>query len=94
MSARGLSFHGAVTMIAADPSGLLTTAESARLARVARSTLRDWRRKGYLAPQGLDASGYPLHSAEAVRAAEELARQHGIQASGIDPRLLRQRPAA
>lgn len=76
-------------MIAADPSGLLSTREAALLVGASRSTIRDWRRKGYLAPQGLDERGYPLHSAAAVREAERLACQQGIEASGIDPRLLR-----
>lgn len=81
-------------MIAAHPSGLLTTAESARLVRVSPVTIRAWRRLGWLEPQGLSERGYPLHSADAVRAAEERVRQNGIAASGIDPRLLRTATAA
>lgn len=79
-------------MIPAHPSGMLTTREAATLVRVSPVTIRAWRRLGYLDKQGLDERGYPLHTAEAVRAAEQLVRQHGIEASGIDPRLLR-RPA-
>jgi hypothetical protein len=44
---------------------------------------------GYLAAQGYDERGYPLHSREAVRAAEKRVRDNGIAASGIDPRRLR-----
>lgn len=81
-------------MIASRPDGLLTTAEAAQLAGRKPVTIRQWRNRGWLAPQGLDERGYPLHTPEAVRAAEQLVRQHGIQASGIDPRLLRHRTAA
>jgi DNA-binding transcriptional MerR regulator len=80
-------------MIAAHPSGMLSTREAARVAGVSPVTIRAWRRLGHLASQGLDERGYPLHTAEAVRAAEQLVRQHGIAASGIDPRQLRGRAA-
>lgn len=71
--------------------GFLTTEESAALAGVSPSTLRDWRsaKKGYLQAQGLDERGHPLHTAEAVREAERLAREAGLRTSGIDPRRLR-----
>ena len=69
--------------------GFLPTKEAAALVGVSPSTLRDWRAKGYLKSQGLDERGHPLHTAEAVRAAEELARQAGLKASGVDPRRLR-----
>lgn len=69
--------------------GLLATAESAALVGVRPVTIRRWRMLGYLVPQGLDERGYPLHSREAVRAAEERVRENGLQASGVDPRLLR-----
>lgn len=88
------SFPGRVTMIARDPSGMLDMREAATLAGVSVRTIRSWREKGYLARQGIGDRGQPLFTAEAVRAAEQLARAKGIQASGIDPRLLRQRPAA
>jgi len=44
---------------------------------------------GYLAAQGLDERGYPMHTREAVREAERRVRENGMQASGIDPRRLR-----
>lgn len=69
--------------------GFLTTAESARLVGVQPVTIRRWRMLNYLAPQGLDERGYPLHTREAVRAAERRVRENGLQASGIDPRQLR-----
>jgi DNA-binding transcriptional MerR regulator len=69
--------------------GYLTTAESARLVGVKPVTIRQWRKRGYLAAQGLDERGYPLHSRQGVRAAERLVRENGLQASGIDPRQLR-----
>lgn len=81
-------------MIIAHPSGLLSTAEAARLVRVRPVTIRQWRNRGYLEPQGLDERGYPLHTPEAVREAEALVRENGIAASGIDPRLLRTGSAA
>jgi hypothetical protein len=84
---------GAVVMHPARGDGYLTTAESARLAGVRPVTIRQWRNRGYLAAQGLDERGYPLHTAEAVRAAELLVHNNGIAASGIDPRQLRGRPA-
>ncbi len=33
--------------------------------------------------------GYPLHTREAIRAAERRVRENGLAASGIDPRRLR-----
>ncbi len=83
------AFTGRVIMTPSRPDGYLTTAESARLVGVQPVTIRQWRNRGYLAPQGLDERGYPLHTAEALRAAEQLVRQHGIEASGVDPRRLR-----
>lgn len=74
--------------------GLLTTAEAARLAGVSVNTIYSWRNRGHLVPQGLDERNRPLHTREAVRAAERLVRENGLQASGIDPRQLRNRPAA
>lgn len=82
-------FPGQVTMRPCRGDGLLTTPESARLVGVRPSTIRRWRMLGYLVAQGLDERGYPLHTREAVRAAERLVRENGIQASGIDPRRLR-----
>lgn len=82
-------FPGAVSMRPTRGDGYLTTAESARLVGVKPPTIRRWRMLGYLLPQGLDERGYPLHSRQAVRAAERLVRENGIQASGIDPRQLR-----
>lgn len=88
------AFQGRVRhLLPSHPSGYLTTRESARLIGVSAGTIRKWRSTGRLAPQGLDEHGYPLHSAEAVRAAEALVRQNGITASGIDPRALRGLPA-
>lgn len=74
--------------------GLLTTAEAAKLVGVQPVTIRQWRNRGHLAAQGLDERNRPLHTREAVRAAERKVRENGLQASGIDPRQLRQRPAA
>lgn len=72
--------------------GYLTTADAARLAGVSVNTIYTWRKRGHLVAQGLDERGYPLHSREAVRAAERRVRDNGIAASGIDPRQLRKRP--
>jgi DNA-binding transcriptional MerR regulator len=73
--------------------GYLTTAESARLAGVSVNTIYSWRHRGYLVAQGLDERNRPLHSREAVRAAEEKARANGLAFSGIDPRQTRGRGA-
>jgi hypothetical protein len=69
--------------------GYLTTAEAGRLVGVDSATIRKWRQRGHLAAQGLDERGRPLHTREAVRAAERLVRANGLATSGIDPRLLR-----
>ena len=71
--------------------GLLSTPEAARLVGVKPVTIRQWRARGWLVPQGLDERGYPVHTREAVRAAEKRVRENGLQASGIDPRQLRGR---
>ena len=85
--------RGAVVMHPRRGDGLLTTAEAARLAGVSVNTIYTWRNRGHLVAQGLDERGYPLHTREAVRAAERLVRQNGIEKTGIDPRQLRQRAA-
>jgi DNA-binding transcriptional MerR regulator len=69
--------------------GYLTTSESASLIGVQPVTIRQWRNRGYLAKQGLDERNRPLHTAEAVRAAERLVRRHALEATGVDPRLTR-----
>jgi len=76
-------------MLPARGDGLLTTPQLARLLGVSPATVRSWRNRGWLAKQGLDERGHPLHTPEAGRAAEKLVREHGLQASGVDPRLLR-----
>lgn len=86
--------RGAGDMQPARGDGLLSTPEAARLVRVAPATIRSWRKRGLLEPQGLDERGWPLHTAEAVRAAERRVRENGLRTSGIDPRRLRQRPLA
>lgn len=73
--------------------GFLTTVQAARLVGVKPVTIRQWRARGWLAPQGLDERGYPLHSPEALRAAEKRVRENGIEKTGIDPRQLRGRAA-
>jgi DNA-binding transcriptional MerR regulator len=72
---------------------MLTTPQLAQLLGVSPATIRSWRNRGWLAKQGLDERGNPLHTADAGRAAENLVRRHGISASGIDPRRLRGRAA-
>lgn len=83
---------GQVTVQPAHPSGLLSTAEAGRLAGVQPVTIRLWRKRGWLAAQGLDERGYPLHTREAVLAAERRVRENGLGASGVDPRRQRGRP--
>lgn len=81
-------------MLPSRTDGFLTTGEAAQLAGVRPVTIRQWRSRGWLAPQGLDERGRPLHTREAVRAAERLVRSHGLAASGVDPRFLRGRSVA
>ncbi len=76
-------------MIVTHPSGLLSTADAARAAGVRPVTIRQWRRLGYLAPQGLDERGYPMHSLEAVRDAERRVRENAIAKGHFDPRRTR-----
>lgn len=87
------AFQGQVSMRPGRGDGLLTTAEAARLAGVSPATVRSWRNRGWLVAQGLDERNRPLHTREAVRAAERRVRENGIAASGIDPRQLRGRAA-
>jgi hypothetical protein len=82
-------YSGQVIMITAHPSGLLSTAESALLAGVKPPTIRQWRRLGHLAVQGLDERGYPMHSPEAVRDAERRVRENALAKGHFDPRRTR-----
>ena len=84
-------------MSALPPAGhWLTTSDAATFAGVSAATIRQWRHRGYLAAQGLDERGRPLHTREAVRAAERLVTQHGLDATAgkVNPRRLRGLPAA
>jgi DNA-binding transcriptional MerR regulator len=90
VSGRGLFLcPGQVSVRPGRGDGYITTPEAARLVGVSPATIRSWRNRGYLAAQGLDERGRPLHSREAVRAAERRVRENGLKASGIDPRQLR-----
>lgn len=90
-----LGIRGQVSVLRpARPDGFLTTADAAALVGVRPVTIRQWRARGWLEPQGLDERGHPLHTREAVQAAELAVRRRGIEVSGIDPRLLRKRDAA
>ena len=81
-------------MTPAHPSGMLNTPESAAFLGVKPPTIRSWRNRGWLKAQGLDEHSRPLHTREALRAAEKLVRGHGLATSGIDPRRQRGRAAA
>jgi uncharacterized protein YjcR len=80
-----------VTVVPTRDDGMLGTVQAARYIGVSPATIRSWRWRGWLATQGLDERGRPLHTPEALRAAERLVREHGITASGTDPRQLRGR---
>jgi DNA-binding transcriptional MerR regulator len=69
--------------------GLLPTPQAAQMVGVSPATIRSWRHRGWLEPQGLDEHGRPLYTRQAVREAERTVRQNGLRASGIDPRQLR-----
>lgn len=88
-----LRFRGQVTaLVSSRGDGFLTTPESATFLGVKPWLIRKWRSRGWLKPQGLDERGFPLHTAEALRATEKLVCQHGIEESGVNPRRLRGRP--
>lgn len=74
--------------------GMLYTAQLAELLGVGESTIRVWRKRGWLLPDGYDERGRPLHTREGGRAAELRVRDNGLQFSGIDPRKLRKRSNA
>lgn len=71
--------------------GMLTTPQGAEMLGVSPATIRSWRNRGWLKRQGLDERGYPLHTPEALRAAEKRVTGNGIAASGTSPRRLRGR---
>jgi hypothetical protein len=81
-------------MLTTRGDGLLSTAQSAQLVGVEPATIRSWRHRGWLARQGLDERGYPLHTRAAVRAAEKLVRENGLRTPVGDPRRLRGRARA
>jgi hypothetical protein len=93
-----LRFRGQVTdLVSSRGDGFLTTPESAAFLGVKPWLIRKWRSRGWLRPQGLDERGFPLHTAEALRATERLVCEHGLAESGMNPRQLRGRnrePAA
>jgi DNA-binding transcriptional MerR regulator len=74
--------------------GYLTTALAAQMVGVTPATIRKWKQRGWLSPQGLDERNRPLYARQAVRAAERQVRENGLRTSGIDPRALRRRTAA
>lgn len=73
--------------------GFYPTPEAAKLLGVKPSLIRKWRQRGWLGTQGLDERGRPMHTREALVAADKLVRENGLKTSGIDPRRLRH-PAA
>jgi hypothetical protein len=82
---------GQVSLLTTRGDGLLSTAQSAQLVGVSPATIRSWRHRGWLATQGLDERGHPLHTREAVRAAERQVRENGLRTPVGDPRRLRGR---
>ena len=71
--------------------GLVTTAQAAAIVRAEPWLIRQWKRRGHLAPRGLDEHGRPLYHPDDVSDAEKRVRANGLRTSGIDPR--RQRRA-
>jgi DNA-binding transcriptional MerR regulator len=69
--------------------GFLGTVQLAQMLGVAPATIRSWRYRGWIEPQGLDEHGRPLYTRQAGREAERTVRRNGLRASGIDPRQLR-----
>ena len=85
---------GQVSVLTTRGDGLLSTSQSAQLVGVKPATIRSWRNRGWLVRQGLDERGHPLHSREAVRAAERQVRENGLRTPVGDPRRLRGRSRA
>ena len=71
--------------------GMYGTVQAAQVLGVKPWLIRKWRERGWLATQGLDERGRPLHTPEALRAAERRVTANGIAASGTSPRQLRGR---
>jgi transposase-like protein len=86
---RGLSCFPGGVMHPTRGDGYYTTAEAGRLVGVPPATIRKWRQRGWLQTQGLDERGRPLHTREAVVAAEKQVTENGLKTSGINPRQLR-----
>ena len=70
--------------------GFITTAQAAQMIGVKPPTIRSWRHRGWLEPQGLDERNRPLYTRQAIREAERRVRENGLRTSGVDPRQLRQ----
>lgn len=66
--------------------GMLTGPEAARLAGISPSTLRTWRQRKHISPDGLDERDRPLYYPATVRAAERLVTQNGLRTRHINPR--------
>jgi len=81
-------------MVPTRGDGYLSTPQGARMLGIKAATLRKWKERGWISPQGLDERGNPLYSRQALRAAEQLVRANGLRTSGIDPRALRHPSAA
>ena len=69
--------------------GLLTTAQAAKRVGVDPGTIRKWKERGHISPDGLDERGRALYRPQTVTAAERKVRENGLRASGVDPRRTR-----
>lgn len=74
--------------------GYVNGPQAAEMAGVDPATIRQWRKRGYLEPRGLDERGNPLYHPDDVARADKRVRDNGLRYSGIDPRALRHRKAA
>jgi MerR HTH family regulatory protein len=69
--------------------GLLTASAAASMVGVTPRTIRIWRDRELLGVAGRNERGWELFDRRAVRKAEMLAREQGMEALGTDPRKLR-----
>ncbi|MFE5159657.1 MerR family transcriptional regulator [Streptomyces sp. NPDC056697] len=71
------------TAEAADQATAWRRIVSAGAAAVTPATIRQWRRRGHLAPSGLDHRGHPLYSHPDLARAERRTRDRALRLVGI-----------
>lgn len=82
-------FSGAVSMLSAHGETMYLSKGAAELVDVTPDTIRNWRRRGLLQPDGMDERGNPAYLRRTVTEAERLVREIGLERTGRDPRRMR-----